>query len=98
MLVTLRHSASIAEKGLLTSFNPVNVSLINRICELTNAKIVVISSWRYAANEALFCRKYPECRDLKEYLILEGIREQYFHSKWQAPFKSPSNKASNIAA
>ena len=62
--------AAIAE-GYLFSFDPLGVNLINKICEETNSKIVISSSWR----------RLIKHDKLLSHLISQGIKSEYLHEK-----------------
>jgi hypothetical protein len=74
----------------VTKFDPVAVSLINRLCKKASAKVVIVSSWRRTTLASI-----PE--DLKKHLITEGIKEEHIHEDHSCPFKFSSNKYSDVS-
>src|SRR5258706_10618505 len=74
----------------VTKFDPVAVSLINRLCKKTSAKIVIVSSWRRTV-----LNEVPS--DLKQHLIEQGIQEKFIHEDHSCPYKFTSSKYSDVS-
>lgn len=84
VFIHLRYAASIGEKGLLKTFDPTVVNLINLLCETTNAKCVIHSNWR----------RNVERTALLSQLNSAGLK--HLHSDWECPMKLSSPKAYDI--
>lgn len=68
-------------------FDPVAVALVNRLCELSDAKIVVHSDWRRVSK-----RNW-----LHSHLIAQGILPDHLHEHWFAIMEGlHSSKADDI--
>lgn len=65
------------------NFDEIVVQLINRACELTGAKVVILSNWRR--------RFKPEL--LKDKLIKTGLNEGHFHNNFYCHYKMNSSKS-----
>lgn len=74
------------EYFLEVTFEPVAVSLINRLCEKTSSKIVIHSDWR---------RNFTH-EEIKNKLISEGIKEEYLHENCFCTLRLTSNKLIDI--
>lgn len=69
-------------------FDPIAVALVNRLCELSDAKIVVHSDWRRVSK-----RNW-----LQQHLIAQGILPDHFHEHWFALMEGlNSSKADDIS-
>lgn len=65
------------ERALHLRFDPGAVGLLNRLAELTGAKLVLHSTWR---------RTWPHDREaLRLKLLREGLKQVHFHEDWCAP-------------
>lgn len=62
-------------------FNEESIELINRLCEKSEAKIVIISNWR---------RSYGSEKTLNK-LIEQGIKKEYFHNDYAAKIRGMSS-------
>lgn len=60
------------DQGMMSSFDPISVGLVNLICQNTGAKIVISSTWRLI---------HP---DIKEILTAHGIKDE-FHPDYKTP-------------
>lgn len=70
------------------SFDRTATLLINRLAQITNAKIVIISSWRRIFSDTSLIKK----------LLDEGIKEEHLHEYPIAPYRPDSDKGSDIMA
>lgn len=74
------------DTALQLTFDPIAVALLNRLCDMTQAKIVIISNWRRNIG-----------RDkTKEKLIEQGINKDYFHTDFYCPHKLTSDKIHDL--
>lgn len=68
VMVTPRACLMYGDKGIFSYIDPVAVHAINSLCERSNAKIVISSSWR----------GWMPVRAMKAILSGAGIRQDYF--------------------
>lgn len=73
----------------VSKFDPCAVSLVNKLCEENDIKIVVVSSWR----RTVFA---PYTDDLKLHMISQGIKEHLIHEDSLCPFKFSSSKYHDV--
>jgi hypothetical protein len=69
------------------TFDPVAVAWLNRLAQLTGAKIVVHSSWRKSVGN----------RETVEHLISQGVEAAYLHSRPYCQWKFTSPKIHDIS-
>lgn len=79
---------SVRDEALKAAFDPAAVALVNRICRVAGAKIVVHSNWRKSVGLA----------ETRTKLIEQGIAEDLLHEHWSTPIRAPhrDEKASEI--
>lgn len=63
----------------VTKFDPVAVSLVNRLCEKTNSQLVIHSSWRRAITHI------SAIPDIRTHIKEQGLLEVYFHEELLCP-------------
>lgn len=71
--------------GCEAEFDACAMALVSRICEITGARIVVASSWRYTVG-------YEQTQAK---LLEQGLPEAFFHEDWACPmarFSTPEKK------
>lgn len=73
----------------VTKFDPCAVSLLNKVCEENDLKIVLVTSWRRTV-----LGQIPE--DLKKHCINNGIKEEFIHEDYQCPWKFTSSKYNDV--
>lgn len=83
-------------KKFVTSFDPVAVSLVNRMANISGAKIVVHSSWRKPECQVWLSDTLGKQIDLKQHLIDQGIKENLFHEDWVADYTPNTSRWHDI--
>ena len=74
------------EIALSAKFDKTIISLINRLCEMTGAKIVPHTNWRRTVG----------IDETIEKIIKEGIKEEYIHENPRCTYRMTSGKDSDI--
>lgn len=74
------------EFALGLTFDRIAISLINRLCEKSKAKLVIVSNWR----------RNIGADETKVKLIEQGIKESHFHNDFYCPHKLTSDKSQDI--
>lgn len=77
-------------KPFVTVFDPVAVSLVNKLAENHAAKIAVHSFWRRIKNDHV--------KDLKEHMLSQGIKEEHLHDDWELDFRFSSSRWHDITS
>lgn len=72
-------------KPLVSVFDPVAVSLVNKLIEDSGAKIVISSTWRFQGNEKITA-----------VLSKNGIDPTHLHKDWETPRKFTSQRIHEI--
>lgn len=68
-------------------FDPCAVSLVNRLCDRTGARLVVHSNWRRVMN----------AHDLMKKLVGQGLHVRHFHDDWFCGMRLTSHKSHDVA-
>ena len=86
LLENERRAMSTSEFSSLTTFDPVAVMLVNRLCRRTGARLVLCTTWRYSYGAA----------ETRAKLVEQGIEEGLFHESWSCPEQTPIDKSLDI--
>lgn len=70
------------------SFDPVAVTLVNRLAEKAKAKIVIHSNWRKGY--------YKGDLPLRDWIISNGLKEEHFHKDFFCPMRMSSERYQDI--
>lgn len=68
-------------------FDPCAVSLVNRLCEHTGARLVIHSNWR----------RIMKPTDLRAKLVEQGLHASHFHDDWYCGMRFSSRKHHDIS-
>ena len=79
-----------------TLFDPCAVGLLNRMANMSGAKIVVQSSWRKPHVLDRLNSIYPDF-SLKDYIIGQSVNAKHFTDDWVCPFTPNTNRWYDIA-
>ena len=89
VLVTPRtHIGLAGKRKVMRDFDPVGIGMINRLCEETEATIVISSTWRFFDGKQRQIVLGKDCEDptgnfdLREHLRSVGLTAS-FHDDWQ---------------
>jgi hypothetical protein len=77
-----RKEIKLKEFSLGLEFDKISVELINRLCDKSGAKIVLITNWR----------RNIGVKETKDKLIEQGLKYFYFHDDYYCPHRMTSEK------
>jgi hypothetical protein len=68
------------------TFDPMAVALVNRLCEVTGAKLVIHSNWRKSVGS----------KETMAKLVGQGVEDGHFHAHHACPYKPTSHKQHDV--